>query len=94
MKMPIHDVPMRQRVIADTSLRERLRWETRNIWKMIATVDQQAGHSTTHFILNEAAVFRRRGSMCRPGPSRSSYFRMAKALLRISRSPRFQASHH
>ena len=94
MKMPIHDVPMRQRVIADTDLRERLRWETRNIWKMIATVDQQAGHSTTHFILNEVAVFRRRGSMCRPGPSRSSYFRMAKALLRISRSPRFQASHH
>jgi hypothetical protein len=94
MKMPIHDMPTRQRVIADTNLRERLRWETRNIWKMIASVNQQAGHSTTHFMLNEVAVFRRRGSMCRPGPSRLSYFRIAKALLRISRSPRFQADHH
>ncbi len=94
MKMPIHDLPMRQRVIADTNLRERLRWETRNIWKMIATVDLQAGRSTQHFILNEAAVFRRRGTMCRPGASRDSYFRMAKALLRISRSPRFQSTLH
>ena len=90
MKMPIHDLPMRQRVIADISLRERLRWETRNIWKMISTVDQRVGHSTIHFILNEAANFRRRGTMCRQGPSRLSYFRMAKALLRISRSSRFQ----
>lgn len=94
MKMPIHDLPMRQSVIADTNLRERLRWETRNIWKMIATADQQTGRSTPHFILNEAATFRRRGTMCRSGPSRDSYFRMAKALLRISRSPRFQSVCH
>jgi hypothetical protein len=91
MKMPIHDVPMRQRVIADASLRERLRWETRNIWKMLAMIVPHAGHSTPHLILNEAANFRRRGAMCRRGPSRSSYFRMAKALVRISHSRRIKA---
>lgn len=94
MKMPIHDVLMRQRIIADINLRELLRWETRSTWKMIAMIDVQAGHSTPHFILNEAAAFRRRGMMCRPGPSRESYFRMAKALLRISRSPRFRTQRH
>lgn len=94
MKMPIHDLPLRQRVIADFNLRERLRWETRNVWKMIAMVNLQAGRSKVHFILNEAAAFRRRGAACRPGPSRSSYFRIAKALLRISRSPRFQANRY
>lgn len=91
MKMPIHDATTRRCVIADPCLREHLRWETRNIFKMIATVDHHAGHSTIHFILNEASNFRRRGAMCRPGPSRSSYFRIAKALIRISRSSRFQA---
>ena len=88
MKLPIHDLILRERVIACPTLRDRLRWESRNTWQIIAAIDQHAGRSVPHLYLNEAAYFRSCGCSHPPGPTRSSYFRTARILVSVVRNAR------